>query len=159
MRRLALVVVCVALAACGGGGGSSDDTGGVPVPNDSGNAAGVFDAAKCADAARALASAASAVPAAVTGNVGANFEQSVQQLEAFADAAPEEIRDDLKTIAQGYADFAKALSDAGFDPGSGQPPAVSDLQGITAAAQKLNTADFKAAVDHVNQWFRDECSG
>ena len=157
IRRIALVLVCATLAACGGG--SSSDT---PSPSGGGSvnvtAPPFTDPAKCSQAARALGEAAAAIPRAVTGQ-GGDVTDAVRQLSAVAAAAPEELRDDLEVIADGYNNFAKALEDAGFDPSGGQPPTEDQLKAVEAASKDLQTDEFKQALNNITAWFAGGCQG
>ena len=83
-----------------------------------------------------MAAAASAIPRALAGT-SASLDASVDQFQAFADAAPSEIKDDLQTVADGYADFVKVLTDANYNPASGQAPSPEVMAKIQAGAEKL----------------------
>jgi hypothetical protein len=102
----------------------------------------------------AMTAAAAAVPMAMTGTAG-NMQQSVDQLEAFATAAPSEIRNDLKTVAAGYAKFVKAMKDSGYTGGQTISPAA--IQALQKASEELEKDDFKKASDRVDAWFDKEC--
>ena len=156
------------LAACGDDGGlggtSTPDntpdntpdatTGGAGAESGSGLGSGSGVSAKCLDAAKAMATAASAVPLAMTGGAG-NMQQSIDQLNAFASAAPAEIRNDLKTVADGYAKVAKVISDAKITPGQAPTPAA--LAALQKASAETDNAAFRSAADRVNAWFSKEC--
>ncbi len=158
-----LLLSSLLLAACGGGGddGGSTDAGGdggggsTGAVADSGGgdgAAGVIDSAQCAEVAAAMAAAASAVPAAFSGST-ADLDQSMEQLRAFAEAAPDEISDDMQVIVEGYAKIAEAMQSAGFDPTSGEPPPPEVIAQLAQVSQELDSAEFQAAVDNVNAYF------
>ncbi|MGZ5291786.1 MAG: hypothetical protein ACXWX6_10150 [Actinomycetota bacterium] len=157
LRRIfvMLLVGSMGLTACGGGddegGGGGDDGGG-----DDGAIADVFDSAGCLEATQAMAAAASAVPQSFSGD-SAGLEDSVAQLQAFAEAAPDEIREDLVTIYEGYASVAQAFADSGFDPTSGEAPPPEVISALQAAAAELDAQDFRDAIDRVNAWFESEC--
>jgi glutathione S-transferase len=101
-----------------------------------------------------MVSASAAVPLAMTGGA-ANLQPSIDQLEAFAAAAPAEIRDDLKTVAAGYAKVAKVLQDSGYI--AGQPLSPAAIQAFQKVSTELDNATFKAATDRVTNWFDKEC--
>jgi hypothetical protein len=151
-----LSLVTLALAACGGGDDGED--GGTTAGAGDGGAVvdGPIDAARCAEVVGAMAAAAQAVPAAMTGG-GGDLGTSVEQLEAFANEAPEEIRDDLVLIAQAYAEIAQVWADAGFDPTSGEPPSPETLAALQAAGDVASSQEFQAASDRVSAWFQSEC--
>ena len=150
-----LVVGAFVLGACGGG---DDDGGGTTgaAAGDGGGVAGPLDAVECAQVVSAMAAAAAAVPQVMSGEVG-DLGTSVDQLEAMAAKAPEEIRADLLTVAQGYAAYSQALQDSGWDPSSGEAPPPEVIAALTAAGQALDDADFQAASDRVSAWFADNC--
>ena len=101
-----------------------------------------------------MASATAAMPLAMTGGA-ANLQQSIDQLDAFANAAPTEIRADLKTVAAGYAKVAKVLKDSGYTAGQTLTPAA--IQAFQKASTELDTDTFRAASDRVDAWFEKEC--
>ena len=150
-----LVVGAFVLGACGGG---DDDGGGTTgaAAGDGGGVAGPLDAVECAQVVSAMAAAAAAVPQVMSGEVG-DLGTSVDQLEAMAAKAPEEIRADLLTVAQGYAAYSQALQDSGWDPSSGEAPPPEVIAALTAAGQALDDADFQAASERVSAWFADNC--
>ena len=160
MRRSRFVVLLVVgafvLAACGGddGGGGGGTTG--AAGGDGGGIAGPLDAAECAQVVTAMAAAAAAVPQVMSGEAG-DLSTSVAQLEAMASKAPEEIRDDLVTVAQGYAAYSQALQDSGYDPSSGEAPPPEVIAALTAAGQALDDTDFQTASEHVSAWFAENC--
>lgn len=169
LRRLAVMLVLgsVVLAACGGGndeaapGAETGADGGTAAETGAGaggetGGVGTIDAARCAEIAQAMgAAAAAAIPQGTGGT--SDLGSSVAQLEAFAAAAPEEVRDDLQTVAEGYASFAQAFEDSGYDPASAQPPTAEQLAAITAAAEQLDSEEFQAAADRVSAYFEAGC--
>jgi hypothetical protein len=117
---------------------------------------GSIDAAQCAQVVTAMSAAAAAVPAAMSGGAG-DLSTSLDQLKAFADAAPEEIRADLMTVYRTYGEFMSAMQDAGYDPSSGQTPPPEVIAAMTQASQKFQDPEFKAASDRVQAWFTANC--
>ena len=157
-RFVAVVIVgAFVLAACGGDNGTdaaspaAGDGGG-----DTGVVGGAFDAAECAQVVAAMSAAAAAVPAAMSGGAG-DLSQSLDQLQAFAEAAPEEIRADLTLVYEGYGAFVAAMQDAGYDPSSGQPPSAEVIAAMEQASQQLSDPEFTAASDRVGAWFSTNC--
>lgn len=156
-RFLAVLIVgAFVLAACGGG----DDADTVsPAAGDGGDTGGVgsaFDAAECAQVVAAMSAAAAAVPQAMSGEAG-DLSTSLAQLQAFAEAAPEEIRADLTLVHQGYGEFVAAMQDAGYDPSSGEAPPPEAIAAMQAASLKLSDPAFTAASEHVSAWFATNC--
>ena len=153
-----MVVGAFVLAACGGGGSDapSPAAGGGGSTGGSAGGGGVLDAAKCAQVVGAMSAAAAAVPSAMSGQAG-DLNTSLDQLKAFAAAAPEEIRGDLTLVYQGYTQFLAAMQDAGYDPSSTQPPTAEQIAAMQQASQVFEDADFKAASQRVDDWFTANC--
>jgi hypothetical protein len=180
LRRIVVLfaVSSLLLAACSSGGGddassggdtggatggtsasgetSSGETGGTTTGTTGGDV-GSIDAAQCAEIAAAMGEAAQSMPDVFTGNT-ADLDQSLEQLRAFADAAPEEIRADLQTVVEGYAKIIEALQQSGYDPASGQAPPPEVVAALTQASQELDSQEFQAAVNRVNAYFAS-CNG
>jgi hypothetical protein len=154
MKRSVIGMGLLVLLVAGCGGSSTPATTTLGPVTTTGGIPGGFTSGQCASAAQAMAAAAAAVPQAITG-AGVDISQSVAQLQAAVDAAPDDIKADLQVVSDGYAQFAQVLADANIQPGQIPPAAV--LQQLTQAASSLNTDAFKAAVDRVGTWFRDEC--
>jgi hypothetical protein len=162
-----LMLGALVLSACGGDDEPSDgDTaanGGDEVTGettgDGGDGAvGGIDAAQCADVAAAMAAAAQGLPAAFSGG-DVDIEDSVQQLEAFAAAAPEEIRADMQAIYEGYSQVIEAFASSDWDPASGEAPPPEVIAQLTQLSQELDSAEFQAAVERVNAYFEGGCQG
>jgi hypothetical protein len=156
MRRISaiLVALVLSLSACGG---DEPEAGTVNTDVPEQGSVGAIDAVRCSEVAAAMAAAAAAAPQALAGGSGSDLGQSTQTLEAFAGEAPEEIREDLAVIADGYAAVAQALEGADFDPASGQPPPPEVIAQLEAASQELNTPEFQEATTRVSTWFATEC--
>lgn len=159
VRRIVAVLMLgsLLLAACGGDDGDGATDGGSD-GGDGGGIAGTIDAAECAEVAAAMAAAVQGLPQAIAGDVP-DLGTSVEELQAFAEAAPEEIRADLQTIAEGYASVMQVLQDAGFDPAGGEPPSAEVIAQITQAAAELETEDFRAALGRVEAYLQGGCDG
>jgi hypothetical protein len=180
LRRIVMLFALssLLLAACSSGGGdeasSGGDTGGATggtsasgetasgetgggMTTGTTGGAGSIDAAQCAEVAAAMSEAAQSMPDVFTGNT-ADLDQSLEQLRAFAEAAPEEIRADLQTVVEGYAKIVEALQQAGYDPASGQAPPPEVVAALTQASQELDSQEFKDASDRVSAYFAS-CNG
>jgi hypothetical protein len=168
MRSVAyLLAGTLLLAACGGDGEesasptpaavtSSSTAPTEPTQSEDAGDPTVFGAAECAEALSAWGSAQAAAAQAVTSSPD-DLDLSIAELEAFADAAPEEIREDLTLIYEAYGEFLQALEDSGYDPTSGEAPSAETIAAITAASEQLSEPELTAASDRVTAWFDDNC--
>lgn len=131
---LLVVGLTVAGAACGGGGGSTSS---------------FCDAVKDAQADFADFEEFDGTD---TTNLKETFTQAASAFEKLADAAPSEIKDDMKVLNDGMQDFLKALEDADWD--------VFALMMDEEAAAKLevmNSDEFQTASDNVTAFAKEEC--
>jgi hypothetical protein len=103
-----------------------------------------------------MSAAAAAVPQAMSGGAG-DLDQSLAQLQAFAEAAPEEVRADLVLVYEGYGAYMAAMQDAGYDPSSGEAPSAEAIAAMEAASQQLSDPAFTAASERVSAWFATNC--
>ncbi|HEX7277445.1 MAG TPA: hypothetical protein VF244_08740 [Acidimicrobiales bacterium] len=159
-----LVVGSVVLVGCGGddddesttpataGNSSTDGGGSSDLPT---GGSGISSAA-CLSAATAMAQAAGGLSTAFSGG-SEDLEDSVEAFEAFAANAPSEIRDDLRTVAEGYAEFVEILADANFNPASGEAPSPETMARLEAASEQFDDSEFEAAAERVTAWFENEC--
>jgi hypothetical protein len=157
---VSMAVGALVLTGCSGGDDTSSsepvvttDTA-TDVPTGDGDV-GIFDATECADAVAAWSSAAASAGAALSG--GDDLGSSLDQLQAFAESAPEEIREDLTIVYQAYGEFAAALEASGYDPASGAAPTADQIAALEAASEALADADVQGASDRVGAWFQENC--
>lgn len=91
---------------------------------------------------------------------GAFDAEAAEEFENFVDDAPEEIQDDLETIASSYEEFADALEEAGFDPEDPQSFDPSDPEAIqifTEASAALSSPEFQEASTAVSEFIAADC--
>lgn len=175
MARFRVVILvaalAMALAACGGDGSSeapaetgpsgatSGVTGGATgTTGTTGIDPNLFDSAECADAIAAWSAASSAAMEVGSGS-SSDLEQTIAELQAFAEAAPDEISGDLTTVYAAYGEYLQAMEDSGYDPSSGQVPTAEQLATISAAAEILSSTDITEASQRVSDWFATNCGG
>lgn len=178
VRRLAAAALVAGLSAVACGGGDGDTGGASPSPSNaanggvsggepggasggggsggSGSGAGALTSAECVATALQMSQAAAAVGTALTGT-NPDYARTITQLEAFANAAPSEIRADMGTVVGGYASIARVLADANYNPASGQPPSSAVLASLQTATESLDTQAFRGALDRVDNWFAQRC--
>jgi hypothetical protein len=154
-------------AACGGSDNGSSDTGGDggTVVSESASAdtggttgGGVIDVSDCAAVGAAMASAGGAFASAVGGDAS-QMQAAVDQLQGYVDQVPDEIKDDLNTVATSYQQYVQAMADSGYDPTSGQAPTAEQLAAISAAGDAMSTDEFTTASDNVSAWLDANCGG
>ena len=170
--RLLLIVMVLALALVGAGCGGGDDdasgdtdtvvtettdettddttteetTTGDETVGDS------FASEGCQD----LMAASAALGAAFssTGS-GEDLNESSEAFSEFADEAPEEIREDLQTLAAGYAEYVEAFGDLDLDPG--ETPSAEQAAQIQAAFASIDLEEFNAASTRFSTWAAANC--
>jgi hypothetical protein len=171
MRRITALVMAgllpFAVGACGGDdestsdqpdaatddGGSPTDDGGGDGGTDADIAAGLVDE----DCQFLLAGAFLNPLAAATPGGDADYEESAAQLEAIAEAAPEEIQDAMATLSAGFAELAEVLEDVDMN----DPQAFSDPE-VQAAFEDLDSVfdeEYEEASATVSEYVDDNCSG
>ena len=169
-RGAAALVILVVVAACGGDAESVDATtstvtdAATTVAPDSGDDAGSGGAGgpneTCLNAVQAMAAAAGAYASGFAGAMGGTLDdeelQAVAgQLQAMADAAPSEIKDDLAVIADELEAFYTALADADYQPG--QVPSQDQLAELAQLAEAIDQDAWDDATANIEAWFDNNC--
>jgi hypothetical protein len=95
-----------------------------------------------------------AIGQAFSGAGGADGETS-ELFEELVAKAPDEIKDDLQTVAGAYSEYADALAD--LDLQEGQVPSAADLQKIQAAIGSIDQAGVQAAAERLSAWAEQNC--
>ena len=134
-----------AAATAGGSGSGGGDA-----------ALGFFTSAECLNTTLAMAQALSFASPTGTAAGEDPFVELADALDAAGDAAPDDIKGDLETLASAFAVLATAIEDAGgWNPASGQIPPAEVIQ----ALERLDTPEFTTAGDNVTAWFEENCGG
>lgn len=102
-----------------------------------------------------LATIGAAISQAFTGAGGG--DETSELFDDLVDKAPDDIRDDLRTVADGYAEYADALAD--LDLEEGQVPGAEDLQAIQAAIASIDQVEVQAAAERLSAWAETNCPG
>lgn len=84
-----------------------------------------------------------------------DFETIAQQLEAAAEAAPAEIREDFEVLAEELGKFYAAMGDFEFTPG--QAPTPEQLAAMQAAIESVDQDALETASTNLEAWFEDNC--
>jgi hypothetical protein len=87
---------------------------------------------------------------------GGDVEASAEYFSGLADAAPDEIKDDLEVFAKGFAEYAKAIS--GIDLGGGTVPTAEDLAKLQDAAKAFDDPQIQEASDNIQAWADENCT-
>jgi hypothetical protein len=167
------VAAMLSLAACGGGNDDEEASGDSGAPtatspaaaaNSSGTSSssggggadlGFFASAECRNTTLAMAQAMSSFAAPTGSTVGEDpFAELAASLGAAGDAAPDDIKNDLETLAEAFAGLASAIEDAGgWNPASGQVPPAAVMQ----AFESFESPAVDAAGENVGVWFEENC--
>ena len=85
------------------------------------------------------------------------LEAAAQLLQEAADRAPDEVRDDIETLADTYGELAETSADVDWDGiRSGNPAAIA---GATQLAQVLTAdAEFATAAQNLSAWSVENCA-
>lgn len=178
VRVLVLLLVALVVVSCGGDAGG-DDTTTAPsddvnvttttaaAPDDDGDDVGNDGdsgvdslSSTCLEATQGMAAAVSAYSTGMAEAFGGSLDdESLQlaadQLEAMADAAPDEIKDDFAVIAAQLGAFYTALAESGYEPGA--TPDAEQLAELSALAETFDNEAFEEASDNINAWFEANC--
>ena len=114
-----------------------------------------FTANDCIQAVQAISAAYSSVGLAMAGQTD-DLEKTQKEFDALAKKAPDELRDDLDTLRDAYAEFGRVLQESGWKPDGKMPP-KEVVDALEEASNKLDSDEVKAANDHVSSWFDDQC--
>lgn len=103
---------------------------------------------------------------ALKGGDLSDLEKTTDTMHKLADEAPDEIKDDWKTLVDGVDKLVAALEKAGLDDEdmatlqNGQVPEGVDmaaLQSLMSEIQALDTPEFEKAGDNITKHAKDEC--
>ncbi|HEX5696011.1 MAG TPA: hypothetical protein VFZ15_06470 [Acidimicrobiia bacterium] len=114
----------------------------------------------CLEATQAMAAAINAYSTGMAGAMGGSrddqsLQESAAQLQAMADAAPDEIKGDLDVIANELEGFYTALAESGYEPGVAPTP--EQIAQLSALAEVIDQEAFDEASDNINEWFEANC--
>ncbi len=163
-RLLGIALVMALLAACGGGSGDATTTTQAEVTTtapdattttgDDGPDGGL--SGMCLESSQAMAEAMEGYGQSF-GGAGdpTDFDTISQQLEAAAEAAPSEIREDFEVLATELGKFYDAMDDFEFTPG--QTPSPEQLAAMQAAIESVDQAALETASTNIEAWFEDNC--
>jgi hypothetical protein len=96
----------------------------------------------------------SAAIAAASG--GQDVSGDIEEFSKYVDEVPEEIREDVRTLATAYGEFIDELEAAGFTPG--EVPTADQIQALEAASQSVGSSEVQAASERLTAWTDENCS-
>lgn len=153
-----LAVAALGFTACGGDDDDSASAGSSTTVDQgdlerAAKAAGVDK--ECLAGVQAYSSLGASAGAAFAG--GEELDKSVKAFQAYADAAPGAIKDEVKVIADAYSAYFRAVADSGWDPTSGKAPTQEQADALSAAGEKIDSDEVKTASDTVSAYFDEHC--
>jgi ABC-type transporter Mla subunit MlaD len=179
MRRIGIAsatfVLMLAGAGCGGGSNdAANETGGetaiteestptdTSASTDEVSTDGTTDtvdsvgglSGECTD----LVQASQAFGAAVASSLGSGDSElgdTADLYRAFADSAPDELKDAFETLADLMAGYATALAD--LDLQSGETPSPEQIAKLAKISQSLSTTEAQEASQTIATWTKENC--
>ena len=109
---------------------------------------------ECSD----LVEASQAFGAAVASSLGTGDSElgdTADLYEAFADNAPDELKDDFETLADLMADYATALAD--LDLQAGETPSAEQIAKLATIGQSFSTSEAQEANAAISAWTQENC--
>ena len=94
--------------------------------------------------------------AAAAGGSDAELEEQAEAFGEFADDVPDEISDDVATLAAAYGQYIEVIQDAGIEPG--QIPTAEQAQELSEALESVGTTDVTAASERLSAWTTENCN-
>lgn len=172
--RTLLVALLAALALVAGACGDDDDTsaelggsadadagnGGADVDADvnAGVDASEFFGGSCQAALAGFAAITSEFVQASAGAFGGEIPDGAatqDELQALADAAPDEIQGAFQVIAEAYGAYFSAIAEVDIEPG--EIPTEDQTEQLQAAAEAIDEEALETAQEDIAQWFEDNC--
>jgi uncharacterized protein YukE len=110
----------------------------------------------CIEAAQAMSAAMQSYSSSFSGALDEATAAEVEdQLEQWADQAPDEIKDDFDVFAREMSAYYEALADIGLIPGA--TPTAEQLQALSEAADEVDQAALDEASNNIEAWFDGNC--
>ena len=103
---------------------------------------------------------------ALKGRDFSDLKTTTDAIHQLSGEAPESIKDDWKTLSDGFDKLVEALKKAGLDDQdmatlqTGQIPDGVDMEALQELMTELKSVTndkFQAAFDHINEHAKDEC--
>ena len=164
-RLLGVALVMALLAACGDGSGDATTTTApqatttapdatTTTADDSGPDGGF--SGRCAESTAAMEEAMEGYTQSFSPTGGTtDFGLLKEQLEAAAEAAPAEIREDFQVLATELGKFYDVMDDFDYTPG--QMPSQEQLLAMQAALESIDEEAVQTASKNLDDWFAENC--
>jgi hypothetical protein len=85
----------------------------------------------------------------------ANYAATTKLFQELVAKAPDEIKDDLATVAKAWGEMAKGLE--GMNLSSGQVPSAATIAKLQALGAKFNTPEIQQASKNLTAWSNEHC--
>jgi hypothetical protein len=178
MRRIgiagAALVLMLAGAGCGGSNDAANDAAGEDTITEESTSTGtsasteevstegttdtVDNVGGLSGECKDLVDASQAFGAAVSSSLGSGdsgLGEIADLYKAFADNAPDDLKDDFETLADVMAGYANALAD--LDLQAGETPSADQIAELTKLGQSLSTAEVQQATEAISTWTEENC--
>ena len=163
MRTRVVLLAAVLLVVPLGCGDDGDDADGADVAAEADTDTGsadvdadvAFGSEECREALEAMGKAVAGAPA--PGADLDDIEEAYENFGRYADAAPDEIRDEMQLLAEVFREVGEVLADLDYDPASGEMPSQEDQERLAEIGTRYQDEEFVEASERVSEWFEDEC--
>jgi hypothetical protein len=151
VRALACVLACVALVGAAGCGGDDEVSDEATVMTTQPGDEATLGSEECLE----LLGLGAALAQAFTGTAGADARETSELLDELVRKAPDEIKSDVQTLANGYAEIAESVRELNLD--DGETPSAQQIQQIQAAIASVDQAELQAASERLSAWAEENC--
>jgi hypothetical protein len=93
---------------------------------------------------------------AMSGTGDTDIKEAADEMQKFADEAPDDIRDDFKTLADAYSKIADAMQ--GVDLSSGKTPSADVIAKLAQLANEIDSAKVTQASLNISAWTTKNCT-
>jgi len=87
----------------------------------------------------------------------ASLNDARDAVEQLQEAAPDEISEDVDTVADAFTDYLDALEEAGADPDDAAAAVPEQTEEVQAALERLQSEEVTEAGDRVNTFVDENC--
>ena len=166
MRWLAILVLALALVAAGCGGDDDSTASDGPATEETTTAeettpeettdgdttdlSGLLEDEDCL----ALAGVGASIAQAFSGAAQSGSET---ELEELANRVPEEIRADVRILAEALAEYSEKVQEIGIKPGT--TPTAAQAQELQTLILLLDQERLTAASERIQAWAEENCTG